>query len=443
MRTEWPIRTIAECASDLPYSTQIGPFGKALTPSEYTVSGVPLLRGVNVNRGRFHDDDFVFVSDETADRLSKFESFPDDVLLVHKGTLGQIGILPKERRFDRYLMGNSMLRVRCNPDILLPQFLYYWLSSDFGRGYLLSRVSQVGVPQIQRPLTTLRECPLPVPSIAEQRNITEVLDSLDTKIEQNQRTIAKLEELVRMTFLSWFVEFGPVRAKAAGATSYPGLPTETFNQMPSDFSSSNSGAIPSGWTCESIADLAVITGGGTPKRSEQSFWGNGVPWYSVRDAPDDGQVWVTSPSESITPTGLEKSSAKLLPEGGVIISARGTVGRLAMAGVPMAFNQSCYGLIATEKSTRTSLHQAIQHAVAELKQRTHGSVFDTITRDTLKSVELPWPPKSIVETFEQFANPMYDSMRQHLIESHHLKGLRDYLLPKLMSGTTKAKAVGA
>src|SRR5262245_38416709 len=118
MADEWPIRTIAECAAPEPYSTQIGPFGKALTPADYTTSGVPLLRGVNVNHGRFHDDDFVFISEETAARFAKYESHPGDVLLVHKGTLGEIGLMPKHRKYAKYVMGNSMLRVKCNPELL-------------------------------------------------------------------------------------------------------------------------------------------------------------------------------------------------------------------------------------------------------------------------------------------------------------------------------------
>ena len=85
MTSEWPVKTIGDCASDAPYSTQIGPFGKALMAEEYTASGIPVLRGVNVNRGRFHDDDFVFIGEETADRLSKYEAHPGDVLLVHRG----------------------------------------------------------------------------------------------------------------------------------------------------------------------------------------------------------------------------------------------------------------------------------------------------------------------------------------------------------------------
>jgi type I restriction enzyme S subunit len=151
MAAEWRIRTIAECASSEPYSTQIGPFGKALMANEYTQTGIPVLRGINVNRGRFHDQDFVFISDKTADRLWKYESNPGDVLLVHKGTLGQIGLMPNKRRFKRYIMGNSMMRVKCDPTKLLPEFLYYWLCSADGQQYLFSRVSQVGVHNSRHP----------------------------------------------------------------------------------------------------------------------------------------------------------------------------------------------------------------------------------------------------------------------------------------------------
>lgn len=71
MAGKWPIKTISECASAEPYSTQIGPFGKALMADEYVETGIPVLRGVNVNYGRFHDDDFVYIDIETANRLGE------------------------------------------------------------------------------------------------------------------------------------------------------------------------------------------------------------------------------------------------------------------------------------------------------------------------------------------------------------------------------------
>ncbi len=231
MNEDWPLRTIANCASDEPYATQIGPFGKAIMAEDYTDSGVPVLRGVNVNQGRFHDDDFVFISEEAADKLAKFEAFPGDVLLVHKGTLGQIGLMLSERRYERYIMGNSMLRVRCDRSKLLPEFLYYWLSSAAGQNYLFSRVSQVGVPQLQKPLTTLREARLRVPSVPVQLGITTRLAELDEKVELNQRMNRTLEGLARTIFRAWFIDFTPVRAKSTGATSFRWMTGTVFEQL--------------------------------------------------------------------------------------------------------------------------------------------------------------------------------------------------------------------
>ena len=438
--TNWPIRTIAECADDEPYATQIGPFGKALTPEAYQTTGVPLLRGVNVNHGRFHDDDFVFISESDADRLAKFESFPGDVLLVHKGTLGNIGLMPTTRRFARYIMGNSMLRVRCHPARLIPEYLYYWLSSAAGTQYLLSRVSQVGVPQIQRPLTTLREAQLPIPPLAEQRAIVGVLGALDDKIEQNRRTAQALARLARAIFQAWFVDFEPVKAKAAGATAFPSMPQSVFDTLPTGFVDSELGAVPEGWGAKALSSVCSLVGGGTPKRSEPAYWDGDVPWYSVKDAPSDGELWVIGTSERITADGLADSAARVVPKGCTIISARGTVGKLAMAGVPMAFNQSCYGLLPGDGKSFGYLHLLMQSVVADLQQRTHGSVFDTITRATFDGLLVTSPRGEVVTAFESVVDPLLELLLAAVDESSKLATMRDYLLPKLLSGDLQVEA---
>lgn len=438
LTTEWPVKTIAECAASEPYSTQIGPFGKALMADEYTDSGVPVLRGVNVNRGRFHDDDFVFIDDETADRLSKFESFPDDVLLVHKGTLGQIGLMPRNRKHHRYIMGNSMMRVRCDPSNLLPGYLYYWLSSPQGQHYLFSRISQVGVPQIQTPLTTLRQAALPVPPLREQQRISQILGALDEKIELNRRMNETLEAMARAIFKSWFVDFDPVRAKAEGRQPF-GMDAATAALFPDSFQNPPLGKIPKGWAVGKLGDLVEIIGGGTPKTSVPEFWDGDIPWYSVVDAPTSSDTFVVDTKKGISKAGLENCSATILPEKTTIISARGTVGKLALVGVPMAINQSCYALRAIDGKCDFFTYFLLLDKTPDLSQSTHGTVFDTITRDTFKVVDTVTPAVSVKLAFENAIQPLMERVLLNVKESRTLAAIRDTLLPKLISGEIRVR----
>lgn len=437
MPRDWRRLSIADCAADTPYATQIGPFGKAIMAEDYVSEGVPVLRGANVNHGRFHDDDFVYISEAAAENLAKFESFPGDVLLVHKGTLGQIGLMPEKRRFEKYIMGNSMLRVRCNPDVLLPEFLYYWLSSPGGQHYLFSRVSQVGVPQLQRPLTTLRQATLEVPPLPEQRAVVSVLGAIDNKVEANRRMNASLSEMAYRIFRAWFVDYEPVLAKGNGASGFPGMPSEVFDALPDSLEVSKAGRIPAGWDACALSSLVELIGGGTPKRKVSEYWGGHVPWFSVRDAPDESDVWVTTTQESVTELGLENSSARLMRPGTTIISARGTVGRLALTGVPMAMNQSCYGVQGVDGLGDYFVYFMLRAAVAELRQRTHGSVFDTITRPTFDGLLRARPPARLLEAFELTVAPYMRLVLSNREQDSSLIDVQEASLPALVAGSLR------
>ena len=144
-----------------------------------------------------------------------------------------------------------------------------------------------------------------------------------------------------------------------------------------------------------LSEIMDIIGGGTPKTSKPEYWNGDIPWLSVKDFNNDYR-YVYETEKTITQAGLDNSSTKLLKRNDSIISARGTVGEMAMIPYPMAFNQSCYGLRAKEGLVDEEyLYCLIKHNVVVLKKNTHGSVFDTITRDTFDDIELELP--SLVE----------------------------------------------
>ena len=158
-----------------------------------------------------------------------------------------------------------------------------------------------------------------------------------------------------------------------------------------------------------FSDLFTIIGGGTPKTSVPDYWGGEIPWLSVKDFCGD-RKFVYSAEKSITQLGLENSSTKLLQEGDIIVSARGTVGELAMLAAPMAFNQSCFGLRAKAGIDSHYLYYLTQTKINELKKLSHGSVFDTITRETFDKVTCKIPPLPIQRKIASILSALDDKI---------------------------------
>ncbi len=149
--------------------------------------------------------------------------------------------------------------------------------------------------------------------------------------------------------------------------------------------------IPDGWDYDSVDSALILIGGGTPKTSIPEYWNGDIPWLSVVDFNNDSR-WVKSTEKTITQNGLANSSTKLLEKENLIISARGTVGELAQLKKPMAFNQSCYGIKATEATDIDFFFYRLKLCINEFKRKSHGAVFDTITRETFKNISVGIPP---------------------------------------------------
>ncbi|MBK6783797.1 MAG: restriction endonuclease subunit S [Saprospiraceae bacterium] len=140
------------------------------------------------------------------------------------------------------------------------------------------------------------------------------------------------------------------------------------------------------WKEYKLSALMEIIGGGTPKTSVEEYWNGKIPWLSVVDFGNDNK-FVENTEKKITDLGLKNSSTKLLKDGQIIISARGTVGEMAVVKGEMAFNQSCYGLDAKpEICTNNFLYYLLKCKINELKRNAHGAVFDTITRTSFDSI---------------------------------------------------------
>ena len=336
-------------------------------------------------------------------------------------------------------------------------YLFYWMAAkdfvDFAsggsEGTRMPRAKWEYVARFTRPRI----------SLPEQRAIAHILGTLDDKIELNRRMHETLEAMAQALFKSWFVDFDPVVVNAikAGnpipekfadrAAHYHdnpdalGLPEDLLRLFPARFVDSELGPIPEGWEVKAFADTVEIICGGTPKTSVAEYWSGDIPWFSVADASSKHQIWVIDTEKKITHAGLDNSSTKILPVGTTIITARGTVGRIALVSVPMAMNQSCYGLRGKRGGSEFLNYFQTRQLVSVLQQKTHGSVFDTITRKTLATVSIVVPPSLVAGKFEDHVGAIMEWIRQAAIESRTLAALRDVLLPKLISGELRVPNV--
>ena len=310
------------------------------------------------------------------------------------------------------------------------EFLYYWLSGNIeelerhSSGSTFKELSGTALKQIRLRLPVDRD---------EQRAIARILGTLDNKIELNRRMNATLEAMARALFQSWFVDFDPVRAKLDGRPP-AALDPATAALFPDSFQDSPLGHIPTGWEVCPLSEKIQLLSGGTPKTSEPTYWDGDIPWYSVRDAPSETDVWVIHTDKHVTKLGIANSAAQVFPEKTTIISARGTVGKLALTAVPMAMNQFCYGVRGITGYGDYFTYYSLREATAQLQQRTHGTVFDTITTETFKTLECIFPTPKITAAFDKLVEPLLGQIRANLHQSRTLAILRDTLLPKLLSG---------
>jgi len=411
--------------------------GSGATPrggkETYLVTGpFALIRSQNVWNTGFVKNGLAFISGDQARNLQNVEVFPKDVLLNITGDSAaracQVDdeILPAR-------VNQHVCIIRPESPKLDPTFLRYWLVTASTQ-HLLLGLASAGATRNALTKAMVENLMLPAVPIAQQKAIAAVLGALDDKIALNRRMNETLEGLARAIFKSWFVDFDPVHAKAEGRDTdlAPGLAA----LFPDRFGDNG---LPEGWEEKPFSELVEIIGGGTPKTSEPEYWHGDIPWFSVADTPSGSDTFVFQTEKNITPQGLSGSSARLVCRGTTIITARGTVGKLAIAGCDMAFNQSCYALRSLKDLHPFFTYLAAQYVVKQLKSMAHGSVFSTITRQTFENVNFPTSSVEMRDAFEKLSAPLFERISVSVQESQTLAALRDLLLPKLMSGEIRIR----
>lgn len=183
---------------------------------------------------------------------------------------------------------------------------------------------------------------------------------------------------------------------------------------------------------KTLTDVVEILSGGTPKTIISEYWEDGeIPFFGPGDA--NGSTYCLTTAKRITQLGLENCNSELYPVDTVFLTARGTVGKVAMAGKPMAMNQSCFAFRGLGVS-QPAVYQIIKRAVRSLKAKANGATFAAINTRDLKIEKILVPSNEELTVFEEEAASLHSMMRVNEEESLKLSSLRDALLPKLIAG---------
>jgi len=279
--------------------------------------------------------------------------------------------------------------------------------------------------------------------VDEQRAIAGVLGALDDKIEQNRRTAQALERLARAIFRAWFVDFEPVKAKAAGATAFPGMPQPVFDALPTRFVDSAIGPVPDGWEVKAIGDVVTAKGGGTPSTTNSDYWDGGEHcWATPKDMSRLSHPVLLDTERRITDAGVNSISSGILPVGTVLMSSRAPVGYLAIAGVPTAINQGFIAMVCDGPLPPTYVLNWAFTSMDAIKAHASGTTFPEISKKNFRPLPVVQPTDDVIAAYEQTADPLFELITMCVKENEQLAVMHDYLLPKLLSGQVRVP-VGA
>ena len=180
--------------------------------------------------------------------------------------------------------------------------------------------------------------------------------------------------------------------------------------------------------------MITVGSGGTPRTSESRFWNGDIPFFSPKDVSNSCFTLFTE--KLITKDGLNNCNSSLYHENTTFITARGTVGKISLAGVSMAMNQSCFALTSKD-NTPYFAYFLTERVVESLKKKANGAVFDAINSKDILQELVRVPNRDVIFQIEDRIRPYMNSIRFKSIENLYLTDTRDTLLPKLLSGELK------
>lgn len=393
--------------ADLIDEIAMGPFGSNIKVDCFVDKGIPVLNGSNLEGFELSEKSFRYVTEEKADSLKKANAYKGDVVITHRGTLGQIVYIPQTAQRDRYVISQSQFRVKCNKKVL-PEYFVYYFHTPIGQHKLLSNASQVGVPALARPSSTFQKIEIEIPDLETQRKVVKLIGSLQTRIKTNAEINDNLQQQAELLYHKRF---------------------ETVNRD----------KLPVGWRIVRLGDVATISKKSFNPAKEPEMM---LEHYSI-PAFDEAHFPVFEPSTAI------KSNKFIVDDSCFMISKLNPTTKRVWKPYCLTANAVCSTEFIVYKAKSQDLTDFLYSVIDSTSfsdficshvTGSTGSRQRTTPSDTL-AFELVLPNAEEIAEYQGVVSPMFEQIKCNAIENDRLKRLRDSLLPKLMSGELDVSSI--
>lgn len=387
---------------------------KGTTPSNigdsFTDEGINYFRSEMLGKAKYLDKSsgMMFISESTHNKLKRSQIEADDILFSMAGIyLGKLAIVKDEDVPANTNQAVALIRFNKGVNI---DYLYYFMVQKSFNAYVNCMSAQAAQPNIN--LKQIGNLQIVLSTDKQQKRIAGILSAYDNLIENNNKRIRLLEQMAENLYKEWFVRF-----------RFPGYEdTEFEDGMPRD------------WVREKIGLHYNTCSGGTPSRTHEEYYTEGtIPWVKTGEIKD-GIIIHTD--ECITEAGIKGSSAKLLPQGAVVMAMYGVnIGMLAYLDSEMTCNQAC--CVFNDKNEINSRHYLFHYLYSirdYLLLIGFGAAQQNLSQDLIKKVKIVIPPAELIKEFDKQKEPLYQTIRALMMQNDKLIKQRDALLPRLMSG---------
>ena len=330
------------------------------------------------------------------------------------GNIGRVGITQLDLAMSNQQI-NSIVPHEKVADNYFVLFLIKYFGDEFE-----NYASKTTVPILNK--TNFSNIKLEVPPLPEQQKIASILSTVQDAIEQTEAVIQASHEL-KKSMMKHLFTYGPV-------------PVDQTDQV--ELEETDVGQVPLNWEIQKLDEISDITSGGTPSRKKKEYWENGdIPWVKTGEV-DYGIIDDTE--EKITKEGLNNSSAKLFPNGTVLIAMYGqgvTRGRVAKLGLDATSNQACAAFLNLKGITNDYLFYALQYEYERLRSYAHGANQKNLSATLLKQFRIAIPDQKNQTSIVNSLSSIDQKMGQEIDKKLSLVKLFDSLLENLMTAKVR------